>query len=302
MNDAPAIVMAFNRAMEDAACCALFTLLNHGDLPEGTEIFAFIDKDVAYDKIKGFKGVTVRLLDMDYEPGDPLTNYHDKNFPRGASLMTQALDELHHQGYNRVMWLDADTFVRTSIRKLLEVDLGEFTMGACRDFHGDQATLKEHDVDWDYKTGKNFKGYYFNTGVMVFDLQRFYKQYNLDVDGLEGLIVKNGHRYRFMDQCMLNELVEEQYVLPQKYNWFPDWYTEQRDNPLEWHKSHIFNQDAAIIHFVGPWKPWKDPIPESPVKYQLRVKEYFRLTRPIHGILSRWWWHNVRANLPQDKN
>lgn len=293
-----AITFAFNAAMEDAAIMAIFTLLKYGDIPNDVDILAFVDDDVLVKRFEGFSRLTVRKAKTTFT-AQPLTAYHDADFMRGCSLSANSLDALYAEGYTRVLWLDVDIFIRKSIRKLLEVDLGEYCFGACKDFHGDMGTLAEHDGDWPYKLSSNFKGYYFNAGIMVFNLQDFYQQYQLKTGGLTRILYENGKTYRFMDQCLFNSLIEEFYTLPQKYNWFPDWYTVQRDNPTESHRNHVLNDDVAIVHFVGPWKPWKGPIPESPVKYQLRIKEYFRLTRPIHGILSRWWWHNVRENLPK---
>ncbi|MGL6312732.1 glycosyltransferase family 8 protein [Vibrio sp. WXL103] len=289
------IACAFNKNMQDASIIALYSLFKNGSLPESTEVIAYVDSDVDKSKFN-FLDINIRDVNIERETNDPHAHYHDKEFIRGASLAAPAIDDLYREGRDRVVWIDMDIFIRKSVQNLITVDLGEHSFAACRDFHFSMNPQLSIDYDFEYKTKDMFEGYYFNSGIMVFDLQQFYIDHVLpEFECLTDIIIKSGHEFRFMDQCMFNSLICDFYTLPQKYNWFPDWFLDGRRNKESYDRRHLA-EDAAIIHFVGAYKPWKLKVPEGHVKQQMRIDEYYQLINQISSHLEHAFITQVREN------
>lgn len=87
---------------------------------------------------------------------------------------------LYEEGENRVITLDADLFCVGNLKGLVNVDLGEYALGACSDTHLDNHTLTREDQEHGYRMHPRNCGAYFNTGVLVMDLQRYYPAYGFD--------------------------------------------------------------------------------------------------------------------------
>lgn len=294
-NSVPTIVVAFNAAMEDAAIVALHSLFKNGNLQQPSQVVAFVDEDVNKERFKEFP-ITVREVDMEDKGYAPIRQQHDADFMRGASLALRAYDTLYDEGFDRVVWLDVDVMVLGSVDELLRFNLGETPIAACKDYQGDMLTVLRNDPDLVYKSGDLFGNIYFNTGIMAIDLQKFYTHPKIHEVGLVGLYNELGHNFAFMDQCLFNVLVDYPTVLPQKFNWFPDWNVGIKDNREEIQSKHISNQDVRVVHFVGHLKPWVKEEAVWWLREQQRIGTYVGLVEEIADKLTPSFVETVKTN------
>ena len=103
---------------------------------------------------------------------------------------------------------------------------------------------------------------YFNTGVMVIDVQAWRDQEI--VERCRTFLVESPQHARFWDQDALNVVLEDRWLrLPSELNAFPvsafpDWFDEPALT------TRRKTEDAALIlHFAGPIKPWTDHFPHG---------------------------------------
>lgn len=169
-------------------------------------------------------------------------------------------------GYEKVLWLDADVLVKTDIAKLYDLNLAGSYLAAA------------HDLDFigGYKSDAYLKKYadqqmhlrrplsYFQAGVMLLNLTEIRKRYSLR----DFIRKTNEHRWRMMDQDVLNMLFEGSITyLPQKWNVVMNWerygrsrFDIMRQAPLRlWNEYLEARRNPAIIHYAGSEKPWKVP-------------------------------------------
>ena len=133
----------------------------------------------------------------------------------------------------RVIYLDADTIVLSSIRKLYEEDMQHRTIAGAIDFSAEPMQQR-----------LGVKRY-INAGVLLIDLQQWReKNYSRLCIGYART---QQDKIVFADQCVLNSVLQEDmHILPKKWNTFilPD----ERSGSIE---------EAAIIHFITSDKPWQ---------------------------------------------
>lgn len=150
--------------------------------------------------------------------------------------------------YRKIIYIDSDTLILDDITKLYEEDLEGQTIGAIID-PGQTKALERLGVD--------STDYYFNSGVMVIDVERWNKERITEktIDYLK----KHGDKIIYHDQDALNavlyehwhsihprwnmqsSLIFDKHPAPTKQ--YDELYKEGRNNP-------------AVIHFTGHDKPW----------------------------------------------
>lgn len=151
------------------------------------------------------------------------------------------LPELLPPDVERVVYLDCDTIVLCDISELGSLDLrGKPTALAPDPMPSDRKRdlLKglELPVDDDY----------YNTGVMVMDLQQF-RQQGLSEKIVE-YAVRNPEKLQFMDQCAINvALHDDIFVIDSCYNAHPSW-------------TELWTIHPKVLHFMGI-KPWQSNRP-----------------------------------------
>lgn len=174
------------------------------------------------------------------------------------------------ESIERVLYLDVDIIVNGDINLLYRIDLGEKSFAAVRDFNMDRDRV--------YKLVLMEENYtYFNSGVLLFDLKKFRKVYSLK-KALE-YIQKNGHKFRFHDQEVLNALFHKHVkIIDEKFN-FVTLYKDRWD-PILYRFRDKLNEIIIIHYAAGNNKPWK---PEYCGKF-----------------LEKYW--NIAKNMTYDLN
>lgn len=173
--------------------------------------------------------------------------------------------------YRRLLYLDGDVFVQGGdFGALLGVDLGSHAIGAVRD-----------NSQWrtPARRPKQFKvlgvegAPYFNAGVMLIDVAGFNAQ------GILGSCVRIGRENRDVmirhDQNLLNATLKGDWAeLSPKWNWQYTW------------ASRLFEamEDANVVHFIGPRKPWKDERGEFPLRFKRAYRAFMAAHFPDHPV------------------
>lgn len=156
------------------------------------------------------------------------------------------------QEINRVLYMDVDIVVRGSLEELYNTNMSDKYFAAVPD-----PLVNARDPEHLRKIGVNLdKGErYFNSGVILFNLEEMRKNYTIDV-ALD-YIRKNGATFKFHDQEVLNGLYFRNYCqLEEKYNYLTVYrsitdmvsYCAGNQKDIE--------RDIIIFHYANPTKPW----------------------------------------------
>ena len=153
------------------------------------------------------------------------------------------------EGCDRVLYLDADTIIRRSLKEIWQSDLSGRAVGAvCNPLYPFMGTgiLDELGLS---------AGEYFNSGVMLFDLESWRSQ-ELTEQVLERAKAQGSQEWP--DQNALNVVL--------RHNWFPlppKWNCQNTLFDLKMESLPFVEEDVlharhnpAIIHYIGAYKPW----------------------------------------------
>lgn len=169
---------------------------------------------------------------------------------------------------DKMLYLDADILCVGSLQGLLETDMGNNIILGIDDYMTDfDARAKKLSIH---------HGRYFNAGVMYIDVNKWHAE--KIADRAVQLIMENPQKYEFLDQDVLNVLL--------------DGKTRYVDKKWD----HIYNmsfmkhklpEDTILIHYTGdkPWQRWTE--------HHFMVERYYEyikrspwsdvsLTEPVH--------------------
>ncbi|WP_084478785.1 glycosyltransferase [Dickeya sp. NCPPB 3274] len=144
---------------------------------------------------------------------------------------------LHQLGIKRA-FLDADIIVQRPLQELLYTDMEGLPLAACHDRPDPMVkiAIKLHSIP---------NGRYFNSGVLLFDMQ-----HPATLSIIENAIAnseQSDSQLIFHDQCALNKAVRGMYLaLEDSYN---------RHLPPNGAFTEMY-EEASIVHFVNTPKPW----------------------------------------------
>ena len=165
-----------------------------------------------------------------------------------AALLRLCLPKLLPQ-LKKILYLDGDVIVQSDLTELYNTDLGENYIAAVKD------TLPIYHPQRVKSLGINEKHWYFNTGVLLLNLEKL-RQINL-VEDIKAYAQKHYHEIALPDQDVLNYICQGHtcYIHP-RYNM--NYAVEKDVAQSTWGKKEIqeAKESPAIIHFVGPIKPW----------------------------------------------
>jgi lipopolysaccharide biosynthesis glycosyltransferase len=165
-----------------------------------------------------------------------------------------------------VLYLDSDCLVVEDLATLGSVDMNDAAVGAVHDLLlpsniaalVDAPDLIARETD------------YFNSGVLLINIINWKKervhQRTFDI------ILRHGHRLHFPDQDALNIVLEGEWVrLDRRWNVFPFREILAGGRIPYRGESHIpfgglqtLQDEARILHFTSPLKPWHSDYPDGP--------------------------------------
>lgn len=140
----------------------------------------------------------------------------------------------------KLLYLDVDTVVISSLKPLFDTNLGQLPAGAVNGIRAPRPDLGIHD-----------NNSYFNSGVLLINLSEWRKQ-NISQKALT-FIRENPEKLKWMDQCALNAvLAYNYYKLPKRFN------IRHNDIPADLppRRFNNFLADKVIIHYTSSNKPW----------------------------------------------
>jgi len=142
----------------------------------------------------------------------------------------------------RVIYLDADMLCVGSIRSLIDISMGDYTLCAVNDNKQARSTLcPELNLA---------SGNYFNSGFLYINIPLWLARKT--TERLVALITAKGGYFRFPDQDALNVVLEnEVLLLPKKYNHIYDIIANKPSYRPD------VPADTVIMHFTGKCKPWQ---------------------------------------------
>lgn len=186
----------------------------------------------------------------------------------------------------RVLYLDADSIILGSLSELFQTPMDNSPVAAVRDYHTPAISSPDGLPDWQ-ELGLDPCLSFFNSGVLLLDLIRW------EHENLEQAVIAHARRYQAFpcnDQHALNAaLAGRWYELPPVWNATRFWFKAERRTEAH---ANILNE-ARIVHFIGPHKPWK-PSADIP---QAQLELFFRA---LDGTaLAGWRPERSRDNVEQ---
>ncbi|WP_166266255.1 glycosyltransferase family 8 protein [Marinobacter caseinilyticus] len=226
-------------------------------------IFHFVGVDIDQDTLSALKN------EVEQKGGELISYQADelsfKDLPTlryGNSVYQRILlaDYLSND-INRVIYIDADTYVVDDLSVLWEMNLQGNPLGAVEDLSKSAC-----------KTIKIPRHEYFNSGVLLMDLEVWRRQgIHKTVAAYAG---QNAHRLKHVDQCSLNAVLHKKWTrLPARWNQQASVYKAYKkiSEDCGYSKEELREaiQNPGIYHFTGREKPWLSYC-FSPVKKEYR--------------------------------
>ncbi|MBO1308631.1 glycosyltransferase family 8 protein [Enterococcus sp. 669A] len=150
--------------------------------------------------------------------------------------------------YQKVLYIDADTLILDDVAKLYQADLQGKTIGAVID-PGQTKALERLGID--------SEDYYFNSGVMVIDIERWND--NKITEKTIDFLKNHSDKIIYHDQDALNAVLYEDWAsLHPRWNMQTSLIFDRHPAPTKQYEQTYKEGNAtpAIVHFTGHDKPW----------------------------------------------
>lgn len=142
---------------------------------------------------------------------------------------------------NRFIYLDTDIIINNSLLPLFNTDFGDFPVAAVYDNYVKSQPL----------IGLNEEGRYFNSGMLLINVQKWNDQ---QISGKAfDYLLSHPQNIRFVDQCALNAaLIDNWHNLPFQYNFMYTCF------PHETSSADLKNilEEVVVIHYTLT-RPWE---------------------------------------------
>ena len=193
-------------------------------------------------KLADTHGIDLRFYDVSAK-GEFLTSLVTRNHVSIIAYAKLLLGDLLWEGINFAYYFDADILVLRDLTELFAVEPEKAI--AVVDHREPEHHLRLHGTE----------GRYINTGIIVANLPRWNSINALEM--FKDAIRTHSDRFKYNDQDVFAVAFDdENEELPIEYNFM----MSTRANPYiedcgdkDWDPKKI---DPAILHFVGPTKPW----------------------------------------------
>lgn len=160
---------------------------------------------------------------------------------------------------DKIIYLDTDTVINNDLRKLYDIDIKDYELGAVTDIY-----------NW-ASPSRWFKKFYFNAGVLLLNMKKIKET---------GMFVKTRYlclnkKMMYMDQDALNNSAKLVKKLPVIFNSKDKYYPE-----IVVH--HFCNVREGKVKFIGKWwhriKPWEvDFVKQKMTAYNDILDKYLKL-------------------------
>lgn len=202
----------------------------------------------------------------------------NSEFLKGAKILSHFSIEMYYRIFaseflptnlDRILWLDADLVVLKDLKEFYFTDFNGMSVAVCghRERVLSEPVMNKIGIE---RLGLKKGDVYFNSGVLLMNLNKIRNNFNKEE--VLKLIYEKEELLVNPDQDILNLLYQDdKFVLDwKKYNYQAhfDW---DYPNEKQW-----LDESVAIVHYVGPFKPWV--YTSSHFSYKYYWKYYF-----MHG-------------------
>jgi lipopolysaccharide biosynthesis glycosyltransferase len=293
----------------DCLCTSVESLLRHSD----RHIF-IICRDVSANNQELIKSIFLSakfdkytIISIDSKDFDinSLSNLGRKAGVTPTAFLKFYLKKLVPDTVERLLYLDADTYVCKPLDELFEIDLSGKFLGVCHDrvlekrvenysptassFSGQKLFYSKENTELYQRIIAN-NGGYFNSGVLLFNLKMFNDSL---INILANYEKAHGSKHVFIDQDTLNIILGNNVVwLDQKFNMFPPGVgvLKKRFKTISW--KELINT-SVIIHYTGH-TPSKSKFQKALKHYPLEIAPY----DPEIGTVISMTTYPTRCNAP----
>lgn len=265
-----------------------------------------INKSRINSLIKEFDNVSIRYFNIVsfYKKYDQDIFFTDRYYTK-ANYNRLFIPEILHN-YDKVIYLDSDILIFEDVSNLYNIDLEDNLIAAVSDIE----VIRNRKLLSDYCTEELeiesiFK--YFNSGVLLIDIQQCLKN-----DFLDNCIkeLKRVKQPKCVDQCILNIVCEDK-IKYLDFTWNVQYHVpyvdKYYDEKLPQRHLKEYNKCLAnpkILHFTSANKPWNNLEMELEKDFSAIFWEYARMTpfyeRIIYGNAAKPainWLHHVDGHL-----
>lgn len=245
--------------------------------------------------------VQVRYSDVDLANYD--TSKYDEKTAKSMVVRLYALDQLLDlKVTDRIVYIDCDTIIQKDISEMFTVNLnGNWIAAAPEMFDMDNPTARDlyKNTVRLYEHRMNLNPRYFNSGVMVIDLEKVGKnRFVPEFKNTSALSV-------FPDQDILNFLGNPYAVMPLSFNAMADFHL-WRFREVAQSINHRRNmENAFIIHFAGVTKPWEIRGEEEEncdlYKVMVPYDKYYEAAILVKDVLDDSFFESVEKNYFDNK-
>ena len=276
--------------------CSIYSILKNTGTNDVLNFYIFEDGISAEHKreLESLVKNTVHKIHFISVPFEKLPALHINHAHLSRAAFARLLmGSLLPQGVEKVIYLDCDVMVCTSLSGLHEVDLKEHILGGVSDL-GVERLRRLGSHPWNTENGP-----YINSGVLIINLARWRKD-NIEQEILRCL-QNSQYPLDFEDQDVINFVLAKRikildprwnaqmYWLEKDYNNYPPCYRQALESPF-------------IVHFAARTKPWQWG--SGWHKHTLQWRKYFKETGwklesapPLWPLFKRvmwyWWRHPV---------
>ena len=231
---------------------------------------------------------SIRTFDINFYD---MKKYDWSDFPLNLSWISSIatyyrliINEILPKDVEKAIYLDCDVIVEQDLKNLWDIDISDKMFGGCESIVGAESVNR-----------LKLNGNYFNAGVLLMNIKRL-RNVDVKTEGIKYLEEK-GKAIVYQDQDILNGLFNNDCkYLSLKWNTYTDLFFPLKDETTYTSKDAMKAAYApAIIHFTGPYKPWKI-ICSHPL--QREYEKYFKYTafenslfdeKNTDGFLRRCW-------------
>lgn len=245
--DTAAIVISPDKGYRLPSLVTIYSLLkNHPQ--RRFKIYILLDEEdpnwiQVHKELIHQMGSMVQLIQVD---STHFSGFKSKrHYPRSAYFRVFAADLIPEE---RVLYLDSDLLIHGSIEDLLKLDMGAYPIAA----------VEDSLVDDQNRLGLKSTEGYFNSGVLLMDLNKFRDQ-KLGSRVAEYL-KSNPEKVFFADQCGFNAVLKGNWMaINLKWNFQSGFLNKDIKKGLTYSEREVADakKEPIIIHFTGASKPWK---------------------------------------------
>lgn len=294
------IFFAVDKAFVQHLSVAIVSILKNATHDDDLYFYILIDelsKDNMHNinKLKNIKSFNIEFITVDTSQ---FKSFLPPSYINSLSTFYRYIIPGVKPELKKVLYLDCDIVVKSSLAELFSTDLGDNYIAGVEDCHPACTTTK-------LKPLFHLRDPYLNAGVLLFNCQKM-REDNIEQKCFELTHELNTKTYLGADQDVLNILcAHKKLVLDPKFNLLSAFFenyiiSEYNNEAIENAKS-----SPVIIHYSGKAKPWLQ------INFPLRANhwEYFRYLRQtpfydkksLHGLIvinkkTRHKWHKIRQN------